>query len=319
MAPRLSIIIPAYNIERYVGDAVASALAQTIRDVEVIVVNDGSTDGTGAVLATFSDPRLKVVTQPNGGLAHARNTGLRNATAPYIGFLDGDDRWHPEKAARHLELMERDPEIGLTFCHSRYIDEIGEPTGEILVAAPERPTILDIALRNMVGNGSTPVVRADCFTRVGLFNEALLSWEDWEMWLRILRDSGCSLVLIPEVLTDYRIHGLSLMHNYHFYMKNAEFSSKLITRESPMIPKAYMSRGLAQCYRVIGSKAAKLGDYRTTLQLFAKAIGHYPMIVFRDPKLVATLAFMIAPRRVVRLGHDLKRRFARLGPAHRMD
>lgn len=305
MTPRLSIVIPAYNVASYVGDAIASALAQTIRDIEVIVINDGSTDGTAGVVKGFSDPRLRLVSQPNRGLSAARNAGIANAQGAFIGFLDGDDRWYPEKAEMQLAAMESDPSIGITFCHSAYIDEAGAETGRILLTGPKRPRLRDLVLRNALSNGSTPIIRTEHFSQAGNFDTDLLSCEDWEMWVRLLRETPCQALLVPEVLTAYRINTQSLSFNFEKFLYNAETAVAKMKVATPEIPDRLFARGLAMCYRIAGSKALKIGNNRAALKLFAQAVRISPSLVVTDLRLFASLASMIAPDVVV----DLADRF----------
>src|SRR5262245_38901577 len=129
---RLSVVVPNYNTGAFVGEAIRSILEQTMPDLEVIVVDDGSTDESIAKILAVEDPRLTCVRQPNRGLAGARNTGILLARAPLVGFCDGDDLWYPAKAERQLAVMEEDAKIGLTFSYSEYWTEAGEPTGQLL-------------------------------------------------------------------------------------------------------------------------------------------------------------------------------------------
>src|SRR5262245_27808737 len=129
---RLSVVVPNYNTGAFVVDAIRSILEQTMPDLEVIVVDDGSTDDSVAKILAVQDPRLTCVRQPNRGLAGARNTGILLARAPFVGFCDGDDLWYPTKAERQLAVMEEDAKIGLTFSYSEYWTEAGEPTGQLL-------------------------------------------------------------------------------------------------------------------------------------------------------------------------------------------
>jgi glycosyltransferase involved in cell wall biosynthesis len=189
-APLLSVVVPAYNVERYLRPAIDSVLAQSLRDLEVIVVDDGSTDKTPALLQDIcrhdDDPRLRTLRQDNRGLSAARNTGIRAARGAFIGFLDGDDIWLPEKAEIHLRAMQGDPGIGISFSDSEYLTESGARTGRYLHPWKARPSLHDMIRRNHVGNGSTPIVRRACFEEAGLFREQLTSCEDYEMWCRIL-------------------------------------------------------------------------------------------------------------------------------------
>src|SRR5437660_1682693 len=110
---RCSVIIPAYNVERYVAEALDSAIGQTYPNVEVVVVDDGSTDGTRRVLESYTD-RAVILNQPNRGAAAARNTALAASTGGFLAFLDADDRWAPERVARCIELLERMPADAVT-------------------------------------------------------------------------------------------------------------------------------------------------------------------------------------------------------------
>ena len=281
----------------------ASALSQTLEDIEVIVVNDGSTDRTPEIAATFSDPRLRVISQANGGLPHARNTGIRQARAAFIGFLDGDDCWHPEKALRQLAAMEGEEGVGITFCHSRYIDEDGCPNGRILLGGPMRPTLRQLISRNLIGNGSTPIVRKDCFDRAGLFNERLASWEDWEMWIRIIRDTPYTALLVPEPLTDYRLNTSSISFDFERYMRNAEIAADILEAGPPPMARRDVMTMLAMSYRIAGSKALKVGQKRLALRMIGRAVRIDPAIAYKDPRTFATLAMMIAPSGLVEMAH----------------
>jgi len=177
---RLSVVVPCYNVGALAAEAVCSLLHQTMPALEVIAVDDGSTDDTLAQLLALGDPRLTVVTQANRGLAAARNTGVAHARAPLIGFCDGDDVWFPDKAAKQLAVMDADATVGLTFSHSAYLDESGAPTGQMLVSRCRQPTTRDLVARNHIGNGSTAIVRRECFAAAGLFDESLASCEDAE-------------------------------------------------------------------------------------------------------------------------------------------
>jgi glycosyltransferase involved in cell wall biosynthesis len=284
---------------------VASALRQTVREIEVVVVDDGSTDDTREVVRSFRDDRLRLVRKVNGGLSSARNLGIAHARAAFIGLLDGDDRWHPAKAERHLALMERDPTIGISFSHSAYIDEAGRATGRVLFTSLRQPTLRQLVLRNCIGNGSTPILRAACFEAAGGFDETLRSCEDWEMWVRILRDTGYTAVLVPEVLTDYRLNPRSLSADFAGFLTNAERAAGKIRAQTPALPARVVNRGLAMSYRIAGTKALQLGNTAAAASLLARAIGKSPALIVTDPRLLGTVAAMAMPKQVVDAGHRL--------------
>src|SRR5436190_7810239 len=145
---KLSVVIPCYNVAPYVEAAVTSVLGQSMRDIEVIVVNDGSTDNTREVLRKLEeerrDRRLLVIDRPNGGPSAARNTGIEACSAEYIGFLDGDDLWLPKKAERHLAKMDADPSIGMTYSASSYFGQ----TEGVWIPRKTEPSLHDMIRHN---------------------------------------------------------------------------------------------------------------------------------------------------------------------------
>jgi glycosyltransferase involved in cell wall biosynthesis len=206
-------VIPAYNVERYVADTIRSVLAQTYRDFEVIVVDDGSSDGTAAVLDSFGD-KIHVVQQQNRGVAAARNTGLRHTTGELIAFLDADDLWLPRRLERMVDFLDVRPRIGFATSDAflRYEDV---PSAETyyrdLVPCPRlpRPQPYWIIQHNFVF--TMVVLRRNVLERHGCFDENLTTAEDWDLWMRFIL-GGEELGLLNEPLGYYRIRktGLTL-------------------------------------------------------------------------------------------------------------
>lgn len=175
----VSAIIPAYNYGRFVVEAVESALAQTYMPLEVVVVDDGSTDDTCERLAPYRD-RIKYVWQENRGLSAARNTAIRNATGMWVALLDADDRWHRQKIEVQLGAVAGEMNIGL----------VGSPSSDALPQTlSSDPPTLDLTVRDFLLSArfgpSGALIRRDCFETVGFFNEQLRSVEDRDIWLRI--------------------------------------------------------------------------------------------------------------------------------------
>ena len=196
----VSVIIPSYNRWPMLGEAVDSVLAQTAREHELIVVDDGSTDKTPRRLRDYG-ARLTMLSQSRRGVAAARNLGARQASGRYLAFLDSDDTWHPVKLERQLAFMERNPEVEI--CQT---DEIWvrngvrvnprhrhrKPSGDIFRAS------LDLCLVSP----SAVMMRRELFERVGGFDESLPVCEDYDLWLRIAKD--VEVPLIPEALVTKR-------------------------------------------------------------------------------------------------------------------
>lgn len=312
---RLSVVVPCYNVGAMAGEAIASLLAQSVRELEVVAVDDGSSDDTLRHLLAVADARLTVVTQANRGLAAARNTGIRHARAPLIGFCDGDDVWFPEKAARQLAVMEADPAVGLTFSHSAYLDERGAPTGQLLVSRCRQPTTRDLVRRNHIGNGSTAIVRRECFALAGLFDESLASCEDAEMWTRLSVFTPHALRLVPEPLTGYRVRPGSQMHTFATYIAG---SRTYLERYRSYVP-GYRARDADRTYaghlRVLSRKAFSSGDIALSRALLAEALRLSPTLVVRDVRALAMTGLhaiaLVLPARARTAPYHLGRRLLR--------
>ena len=123
---KVSVIIPVYNAEKYVEDAVKSVLSQTYENIEILIIDDGSPDKSIEICERFKNPKVKIIRQKNRGLAGARNTGIRHAQGDYLAFLDADDMWLPEKLEKHILHLENSSQIGISFSRSAFINEVGE-------------------------------------------------------------------------------------------------------------------------------------------------------------------------------------------------
>jgi glycosyltransferase involved in cell wall biosynthesis len=206
-AMQISAIVPTYNYARFVHRAVDSVLNQTYPVAEVIVVDDGSTDNTREVLAAYGD-RIKYVHQENRGLSGARNTGIRNASSPWVAFLDSDDWWLPEKIERQVRLVEADPAVELVYTASW----LHFPDGQVErydVCTPDR-----LWPRFRYANGITPstvLMRRDLILKAGCFDETLRYCEDWDMWVRLGPHIHYAAVLDPVI--GYQLTPGSLSSN----------------------------------------------------------------------------------------------------------
>ena len=197
----VSVIIPTYNGEKYLGEALASVEAQTYPGIEVIVVDDGSTDASAAIAESFAG--ATVIRQPNQGVSAARNRGIAEATGELLAFLDQDDLHHPEKTARQVEALQRDAEAGFALCHKRYLLESKPPAW---FRGPRDGTPVP---------GFVPscwLVRRDTFDRVGTFDERFRTGGDSE-WLARAKDLGVHYSMLEETLVTYRVHDDNASHD----------------------------------------------------------------------------------------------------------
>lgn len=207
--PLVSVIIPSYNYARYIGEAIDSVLSQTYRFVEVVVVDNSSTDNTLEVLQGYGDS-IRWIQQPNQGVSGSRNRGIAESRGELIAFLDADDVWLPEKLARQVELF-GDPRVGMVYCGLQYIDARGEPLEQSVEGLRGR-VLKKLALLEPPGIpacGSSAVVRREALEKVGGFDRELSISADWDMWRRI--GSHFEIEFLPEPLVLYRQHD-SAMH-----------------------------------------------------------------------------------------------------------
>jgi len=209
--PQVSVVIPTYNRARYVGDAIESALSQTAPSVEVIVVDDGSTDETRAVAARYA-PEARYFWQPNAERGAARNQGLRLARGAFVAFLDSDDVWAPDKLERDLALFRRRPEVGFVYSDIQLVDADLRLLRRVRRRGDEGWVTGRLLLRNFVSVGAH-LARTGAMRDAGGFREEreLAGSEDWETWVRL---STCvPFAYLPVATARIRVHsGNSLNH-----------------------------------------------------------------------------------------------------------
>jgi glycosyltransferase involved in cell wall biosynthesis len=203
MTPAVSVVVATYNYGRFLADALESALAQTFRDLEVVVVDDGSTDETPAVVRPFlADPRVRCVRTDHMGQPGAKNVGIRLARAPLVAFLDADDLWLPAKLERQLPLFEIDRRVGVVYSRRLLIDEEGWPL-EYEQPPLYHGQVLEAMFRTNFVCFSSVVVRRRVFEEAGPFDERLALAIDYDQWLRVARHWCFDYV--DEPLVRYRV------------------------------------------------------------------------------------------------------------------
>ncbi len=204
----VSVIIPAYNAARYLAQAVDSVLAQTHQELDLIVIDDGSTDETQQVLSRYASS-LRYFYQPNQGVAVARNRGIAECHGDYVAFLDADDTWRPQKLQRQLDalLHGRGPEV--CYCARELVDEQLQ-TLTVTQTARRASALEDLLLMggNFVGGPSAVMVRRDLLQRVGGFDRDMSQCADWDMWIRLAMLS--EFIYVDEPLTTYRQHDANM-------------------------------------------------------------------------------------------------------------
>ncbi len=201
--PLVSVIIPTYNRAPLVLRAVRSVLAQDYPRLEVIVVDDGSTDGTAELLESEVGDEIRVIRQANAGVSTARNTGLATAKGDILGFLDSDDQWLPTKTTRQVDYLARHPEVGMVVCDYNIVDE----QGDLIVRCRRRKQygpdgwVLPNVVRNPILVPSTILLRRSVYLDVGGFDPDLRTAEDLDLHLRI--SASHQIGVVDEALVTY--------------------------------------------------------------------------------------------------------------------
>lgn len=213
----VTVIVPAFNHALYIEQSVNSILCQSYRNLELIVIDDGSTDNTAAVLAGFTDRRLRVVTQENGGPSAAINHGLRLGRGEFIALLGGDDVAEPSRIESQVEVLETTQHAAV-FCKPSLIDARGNPRADdeqirLFNALPERNTAAD-HIKKLFYHGNylcapTACMKRSTIERVGLFHEGLIQLQDMEYWIRMFGEA-LTCVVQENKLVRYRRHGKNL-------------------------------------------------------------------------------------------------------------
>jgi len=214
--PKVSVVIPAYNHERYVGEAIQSVLDQTFEEFELIIINDGSTDHTEREIVTFKDDRIHYYSQENRGLSATLNRGIELAQGEYFNFLPSDDAFYPEKLEIQLKAFEGNPDLGVVFSYPQLVDGQGREIKDDpearwpIVPYETKEEIFPALFERDFLSAPSALIRMDCFRRVGLFDTSLKTAQDYDMWMRILK--YYDLRLIKRPLLKYRWHGANLTY-----------------------------------------------------------------------------------------------------------
>lgn len=292
MQPKVSVIVPAYNISKYILDALQSIKKQTYKNYEVLIIDDGSLDETPSIVEDFckSNQQFKLLKKANGGLSSARNYGIDHAKGQYIALLDGDDIYSKDKLANHVAHLDNDPSIGVVYSASKAIRDDGKPTFFILSGKPLYKDLLTSLLcKNFIGHGSNGVFRRCLIDEVGNFDESLPSSEDLDFWLRVASTRRWKFYREKAILSYYRVRPSGLSFNIS-RMKDCnervismalERAPKLV---NPILPKAY-----AYMFRYLARLSFTSGDIPQAREYINKSLSQDFSIFIQDPRSLLTL------------------------------
>ncbi|UWR28056.1 glycosyltransferase [Sulfitobacter sp. S223] len=298
--PTASVIVPAFNVAKTLRATLDALCAQTFRDVEIIVVNDGSTDTTASLLRDYANrPHIKVITQRNRGLAGARNTGIAAASGEFIGFCDADDLWLPEKLAEHVAHLQSAPQIGVSYSGSCMIDDNGIALGINQSPRLKNITAAHIFKRNPIGNGSAPVIRRAVFDAIAhrpaseqsrdwYFDETFRQSEDIECWLRIALTTGWHFEGIEGHLTQYRISAGALSSATDLQLAAWERMVAKLALISPGFFAKHTKTARAYQLRYLARRAISDKDTARAVDLVAQSVKASWLPFWEEPRKTLT-------------------------------
>lgn len=293
--PIVSVVIPMYNVAKYIKGAIECVLNQTYQHFEIICVDDGCVDDTVKIVESFKDERIKIVSQHNQGLAAARNTGINNSQGMYVALLDADDLWCSSKLAEHVHHLQTNPFVGVSYCQSLFIDEEGKALGIGQYPKLDHITQRDILCRNPVGNGSAAVIRRQALNDIGkielvdhhftinYFDPELRQSEDLEFWVRLSLNTQWRFEGINKALTFYRVNDSGLSANIE---RQYDSWRSAIDRNREAHEDFFDNYGkLAEAYqkRYFARRAVQSGDGWKAFKLVHQALATDVRILFQEP------------------------------------
>ena len=285
-SPLVSVVIPAYNAERFIERTLHSVLSQTYKNLEVIVVDDGSQDRTSEIVkAAQQDSRLRLLKQLNSGVAAARNLAIQQSQGEFIAPIDADDTWYPQNLEKQVQcLVEADPSVGLVYSWSVEIDENDLLKGGFHAADYQGNIYTKLLYHNFIGNASAILIRRCCFEKIGGYNCELKAQnaqgcEDWDLYLRVAEHYRVRVV--PEFLVGYRQVSNSMSRNYSLMAKSQYLVLESARKKYPEIPAAVYRWSISNFYVYLASLSSKDNNPIVTLSFLYKAL-----------KLDASMAFL---------------------------
>lgn len=274
--PKVSILIPAYNAMSYLPETLTTVFRQTYTDYDILIVNDGSTDHLIDWTQQLNDPRIRLITQENQGLAGARNTGLSLIQSEYVALLDADDLWEPTKLEKQVQILETQSQVGLVYTWMVLANDQGKSTGHVIRSDPKDDPWRQLIEFNIVGCGSTPLIRRSCFETVGSFATDVSGADDWDMWFRIARQF--KFAVVKEPLVRYRQSASNMSRNYSLMLETSRTLIERAFRAAPTEHLYLRNHSYGATYTYLGWKALESRSLDQARQFAQQATRHKPQL-----------------------------------------
>ncbi|MBV6627425.1 MAG: glycosyltransferase [Rivularia sp. (in: Bacteria)] len=299
----ISVVIPVFNGETTIGETINSICNQTFQDIEIIIINDGSTDKTLEIINKIADSRIKVFSYPNAGLSASRNRGISQAQGEYISFIDADDLWTTDKLELQWQALQKNPQAAVAYSWTNYIDESSQflKSGRKIKANGD--VFSKLLVINFLENGSNPLIDRKALEKVGGFDESLPAAEDIDMWLRLA--ANYEFICVEKAQILYRISTSSMSAN----LRRQENACLRVTERAFSYPKAenlqhLKKQSLSQLYQYLTYKAIeappKQRQTLTAAYFFWSWINNNP-VALKNKRVIIVVLKIFFPRLFQRL------------------
>jgi glycosyltransferase involved in cell wall biosynthesis len=276
-APIVSVIVPAFNAEDTLAETLRSAAESTCENIEIIVVDDGSTDGTGEIAAAFAaaDERFRVYRQVNGGLSAALNAGFSQARGQFVARLDSDDLWHPSKLTKQVDLAVACPELAFIFTFARYIDQQSCVIRDGPAQRFPRRSLCRGIYESIVAGGSSALMKRSSVEKIGALDETFKTYED--LLLQLALGAAHPVGFVPEYLVGYRVRTGSLSDDIDNMLRSWRAVRNRLKSEFPRVPQPVYAWAHGSRCAMFAEGYAWRGRYSRAATLLAEALWYDPI------------------------------------------
>lgn len=273
--PLVSVLMPTYNREKFVGEAIESVLSQTYPNFELLVVDDGSTDKTKSVVQKYlTDPRVKYFYKENGGQSSGRNLGFKNSKGDYIAFLDSDNKWKPEKLKICMTAALDNPDVGVVYGDNITIDEHGNEIGRDTMRRHSGFITAQLLKDNFV-TINTATLKRECYEAMGGLDESFIRAPDYEFWLRL--STRYKFLYVPQYVSYYRVMEDQISSDKDGRFKaNYEILQHFLTHFSDSVSRKERRLGMSYFYCRKARYEASKGRKGKAIRDCIKAAIEYP-------------------------------------------
>lgn len=312
-SPIVSVIIPAFNAENYIGEAISSVLNQDFKDYEIIVINDGSTDQTVRIVSDFSDYRINLINQPNSGISKARNRGIEESKGQYIAFLDADDTWFPNKLSLLVSFLNNNQEYAMVYSRGELIDSNGQLIGFFPYKGFEGNILKKLLLNASLIHSSSILIQKNILDSYKGFDSNINHYEDWDLWLRIA--ARYKIGFLKDVLLKIRINkegNTARTMNDESKLYDVLYIANRIFQISgfPISLKPLKRQVISYVYKMEGFRNMHFHQMKKARQLFIQSIKSYAL----NPELYFAVIYTLIGARISNfihqnLWHSIKKTF----------